>query len=49
MLPPDVWPLITRLSTAAVAFVLESTVGGLLLKSGLRFLGTANAGLVGMA
>lgn len=33
----------------AVAFVIESTVGGLLLKSGLRFLGTANAGLLGMA
>lgn len=34
---------------ATVAFVIESTVGGLLLKSGLRFLGTANAGLLGMA
>jgi len=29
--------------------VIESTVGGLMLKSGLRFLGTANAGLLGMA
>lgn len=35
-------------SSAAVAVVMESTTGGILLKSALRVLGTALAGLLGV-
>ena len=41
-------PLSPRSRALPVAVILESAVGGLVLKSGLRTLGTSLAGLLGM-
>lgn len=50
-IPPihtSIHPPIHRRVVVTVAVILESAVGGLVLKSGLRILATCTAGLLGV-